>query len=132
MNSYIETSEAAKSREDSAERHLFDSQKVPRILTHTFDSVNSIDDFESYKGSVIQHNEGQTASPKAKRDNSTHNHHSKRVYVPQELLNEYKAQIEQLKNENMKLKETITKRTEEANTTILKLAKLKKQAEERN
>lgn len=45
---------------------------------------------------------------------------------------DYKSEIEHLRNENQHLKSVIKKRTEEANETIMKLAKMKKEAEEQN
>mmetsp|Transcript_31461 Transcript_31461/g.27821 ORF Transcript_31461/g.27821 Transcript_31461/m.27821 type:complete len:196 (+) Transcript_31461:272-859(+) len=51
---------------------------------------------------------------------------------PKKEIEDYKAQIESLKNENDHLKGVIKKRTEDANTTIMKLAKMKKDTEEQN
>jgi predicted RNase H-like nuclease (RuvC/YqgF family) len=47
-------------------------------------------------------------------------------------IEDYKSQIDHLRNENQHLKSVIKKRTEEANDTIMKLAKMKKEAEEQN
>ena len=66
MNSHIEICEIVESRDGSSERHLFKNQRLPQILTHTFHSVKNIDDFESYKGSIIQKNKMHTISPNKK------------------------------------------------------------------
>ncbi|CAI2365190.1 unnamed protein product [Moneuplotes crassus] len=51
--------------------------------------------------------------------------------IPDDLY-QYKIQIENLTRENKHLKEIIKKRTEDANETIIKLAKMKKEAEAQN
>lgn len=61
-------------------------------------------------------------------DARSHNHFQDSSMV----LENSRAEVDHLRQENTKLKDVIMKRTEAANKTIMKLAQMKKEAEEQN
>lgn len=128
MNSIIDQSDL-----ESKEKKYSSTQNVPKLLQQTFDS-NSIDEIDSIRESENRLPQFRSSSPTPK-DDCYLDVPIPRMdpdYVPKEIMYQYMSEIDKLRKDNSKLKETILKRTEEANATIMKLAQLKKQAEEQN
>ena len=134
MNSFMDFSEKEPSIEGSGGRKYSNTaREIPKLLAQTFDSAVSFDGYHSGRDRADSRNSNAAIStiPPCPDNSMGPTPQISPDFVPVEILNKFKREIENLRKENVKLKETILTRTEEANSTIMKLAQMKKQAEEK-